>query len=164
MRVAKSCLQRKSKRNTAATSIQVIPGKRKLQAELMFAPGNEHLASRSAKGGKYPELAAAQLEASNATPLSEWVAGGTSPMSVLTCLQDLVPVPENGLNLAKERPDTWLVGIPGCGHNTVFERPEALTRLIIEFIKSVVGVAAASPTNHSRAVADAIYLDVLRKG
>ena len=109
----------------------------KLQAELMFAPGNEHLASRSAELGEYPELAAAQIKATNVTPKSEWTGAGTAPMLVLTCLQDLVAVPENGLNLAKDRQDTWLVGIPGCGHNMVFEQPEALRRLIIEFIKSV---------------------------
>lgn len=49
----------------------------------MFAPGNEHLASRSAEVGEYPELAAAQIEASNATPKSEWAAGGTSSMLIV---------------------------------------------------------------------------------
>jgi pimeloyl-ACP methyl ester carboxylesterase len=106
----------------------------KLQADLMFAPGNEHLARRSAESGAYPELAAAQVQASNATPQREWVAGGSAPMLVLTCLKDLVAVPENGLNLAKRRPDTWLVGIPGCGHNMVFEQPEILSMLITEYV------------------------------
>jgi pimeloyl-ACP methyl ester carboxylesterase len=110
----------------------------KLQAELMFAPGNEHLANRSAEHGKYPELAAAQVKASNATLKSEWISAGTAPMLILTCLQDLVAVPENGLNLAKDRPDTWLVGIPSCGHNMIFERPEALKRLIIEFVELAI--------------------------
>ena len=109
-----------------------------LQAKLMFAPGNEHLASRSAELGEYPELAAAQVKASNATPKSEWTGAGTAPMLVLTCLQDIVAVPENGLNLAKQRPNTWLVGIPSCGHNMVFEQPEALRQLIIEYIQSVI--------------------------
>jgi pimeloyl-ACP methyl ester carboxylesterase len=109
----------------------------KLQAELMFAPGNEHLAGRSAEHGKYPELAAAQVKASNATPKREWTGAGTAPMLVLTCLQDLVAVPENGLDLAKKRPNTWLAGIPSCGHNMVFEQPEALRRLIIEYIESI---------------------------
>jgi pimeloyl-ACP methyl ester carboxylesterase len=49
-----------------------------------------------------------------------------------------VAVPENALNLAKERPNTWLVGIPSCGHNMVFEQPEALGRLISEYIESVI--------------------------
>ncbi len=108
-----------------------------LQAELMFAPGNEHLVSRSAEVGKYPELAAEQMKSSNTTPKSDWTGAGTAPMLVLTGLQDLVAVPENGLNLAKERPNTWLVGIPGCGHNMVFEQPEALRRLITEFIELI---------------------------
>jgi len=55
----------------------------------------------------------------------------------MTCLQDLVAVPENGRSRAKGRTDTWMVGIPGCGHNMVFEQPEALKRLIIEYIESV---------------------------
>ena len=55
----------------------------KLHGELMFAPGNEHLASRSAAIGSYPELAAAQIKASNATPKSEWAGGGTATMLIL---------------------------------------------------------------------------------
>ncbi len=129
----------------------------KLQAELMFAPGNEHLASRSAEFGEYPELAAEQVKASNSTPRREWAEAGTSPMLVLTCLQDLVAVPENGLNLAKTRPDTWLVGIPGCGHNMVFEQTATLRRLIIEYIESVVGIASVSAKIRSQAIADTIY-------
>ncbi len=106
----------------------------RLQGELMFAPGNEHLAIRSATIGSYPELAAAQIKASNATRKSEWVAGWTAPMLILTCLQDILAVPENALNLAKSRPKSWMVGIPGCGHNMIYERPEDLTRLIVDFL------------------------------
>jgi pimeloyl-ACP methyl ester carboxylesterase len=105
-----------------------------LQAELMFAAGNEHLASRSNALGSYPELAAAQIKASNATPKGEWAHGGTAPMLVLTCLDDQIAVPENALSLAKSRPNTWMVGIPGCGHNMIYERPEALSRLIVDYI------------------------------
>jgi pimeloyl-ACP methyl ester carboxylesterase len=108
----------------------------KLQSELMFAPSNRHLASKSAEHGKYPKLAGAQVDASNATPENEWATGGTAPMLVLTCLQDLVAVPENGLSIAKRRPDTWLIGIPNCGHNMVFEKPEVLRKQIVEFIQS----------------------------
>ena len=107
-----------------------------LQAELNFAPGNRHLASRSAKHGTYPELAKAQVQASDMTPKGEWMGAGTAPMLVLTGLQDIVAVPENGLKIAMERPNTWLVGIPNCGHNMVFEQPEELKRLIQNFISS----------------------------
>jgi pimeloyl-ACP methyl ester carboxylesterase len=107
----------------------------KLQGELMFAPGNEHLASQSASLGSYPELAATQVNASDATLKSEWASGGTAPMLILTCLQDRVAVPENALNLAISRANTWVVGIPQCGHNMLYERPEDLRRLIVEYIK-----------------------------
>ena len=107
---------------------------RELQRKLMFASGNEFLASRSDAIGSYPELAAAQVKANNATPGNEWATGGTSPMLVLTCLQDRIAVPQNALNLAKSRPDTWIVGIPGCGHNMIYERPEQLTRMIVDYI------------------------------
>ena len=107
-----------------------------LQAELNFAPGNEHLASRSAEHGKHPELAKAQIQASDLTPKGEWTGAGTAPMLILTGLQDIVAVPENGLKIAKERPSTWLVGIPNCGHNMVFEQPEVIKQLIRAFIKS----------------------------
>ena len=108
----------------------------KLQGELNFAPGNEHLASRSAEHGEFPELANAQVAASDATPKNEWTEAGTAPMLVLTCLNDIVAVPENGLNIAKRRPDTWLVGIPNCGHNMVFEQPDVIKQLIITFMQS----------------------------
>jgi pimeloyl-ACP methyl ester carboxylesterase len=55
-------------------------------------------------------------------------------MLVLTCLEDLIAVPENALNLAKSRPDTWLVGIPDCGHNMIYERPEDIAQLIVNDI------------------------------
>ena len=108
----------------------------KLQAELNFAPGNEHLANRSAEHGSHPELAKAQVQASDVTPNGEWTGAGTAPMLVLTGLQDILAVPENGLKIAKERPNTWLVGIPNCGHNMVFEQPEEINQLIRAFIRS----------------------------
>ena len=106
----------------------------RLQGDLMFAPGNEYLAGRSAALGSYPELAAAQVKASNATPMADWANGGEAPMLVLTCLEDRIAVPENALNLAKSRPDTWLVGIPGCAHNMIYERPEDIAKLIADFV------------------------------
>lgn len=107
---------------------------RSLQGKLMFAPGNEHLADRSASLGTYPELAAAQGKASNNTAKSEWIGGGTAPMLILMCLQDRLAVPENGLNIAKSRANTWVVGMPQCGHNMLYERPEDLRRLIVDYI------------------------------
>ncbi len=98
----------------------------------------QSFASQSAEHGKYPKLAGAQVDASNATPGNEWTPGGAAPTLVLTCLQDIIAVPENGLNIAKRRPDTWLFGIPNCGHNMVFEKPEVLKKQIVKLIQSEV--------------------------
>ncbi|MFY9627403.1 MAG: alpha/beta hydrolase, partial [Methylocystis sp.] len=106
----------------------------KLQGQLMYAPGNEHLAALDAAQGEYPVLAAAQVKASDATPKAEWASGGTAPMLVMTCLLDLIAVPESALSVAKSRPNAWLVGLPGCGHNMLNERGEDLVRLMSEFI------------------------------
>ena len=106
----------------------------KLQSQLMYAPGNEHLAALDAEEGEYPILAAAQVKASEATPQEEWANGGAAPMLVLTCLLDVVAVPESALAVAKSRPNTWLVGLPGCGHNILNERGDDLVRLMSEFI------------------------------
>lgn len=106
----------------------------KLQGELMYAPGNEHLAAQDAAEGEYPVLAAAQVKASDATAKAEWASGGTAPMLVMTCLLDRVAVPESALSVAKSRPNAWLVGLPGCGHNMLNERGEDLVRLMSDFI------------------------------
>lgn len=65
--------------------------------------------------------------------------GGTAPMLAITCLLDRVAVPENAFNIAKTRPNTWLAGLPGCGHNMINEQPEELRRLIVGFIQTKSG-------------------------
>ena len=56
-------------------------------------------------------------------------------MLVIVGLQDPVAVPANGLELATQRPDTWLLGLPDCGHNMVDEQPETLSSAIAEFVQ-----------------------------
>jgi pimeloyl-ACP methyl ester carboxylesterase len=51
-----------------------------LQAELMYAPGNERLAEKDAGEGEFPAVAASQVKASEATPKEAWSMGGTAPM------------------------------------------------------------------------------------
>lgn len=108
----------------------------KLQGELDYAPGNEHLAKSDMNEGTYPELAKAQADASQRTPNSEWEMGGTAPMLIITCFYDLYAPPESGLILAKKRPKSWYVGLPNCGHNMVNERGDDIKKLIVEFIKN----------------------------
>ncbi|MBF4505279.1 alpha/beta hydrolase [Flavobacterium sp. JLP] len=106
----------------------------KLQGQLMYAPGNEHLALLDQAQGEFPTLAGQQAKSSDATPKEQWSTGGTAPMLVITCLLDRVAVPESALNIAKERPKTWLVGLPLCGHNMLNEKGNDIKRLMVEFI------------------------------
>lgn len=107
-----------------------------LQAELMYAPGHEYLAEKDSGEGQFPAIAAAEAKASEATPKAAWSAGGTAPMLAITCLMDRVAVPENAFRIAKSRPNTWLAGLPGCGHNMINEQPEEIRRLIVDFIRA----------------------------
>ena len=79
---------------------------------------------------------AAEAKASEATPKEAWSMGGTAPMLAITCLLDRVAVPENAYKIAETRPNTWLAGLPGCGHNMINEQPEELRRLIVGFIQA----------------------------
>jgi pimeloyl-ACP methyl ester carboxylesterase len=106
----------------------------KLQGQLMYAPGNEHLALLDQAQGEFPTLAGEQAKSSDATPKEQWSKGGTAPMLVITCLLDRVAVPESALNIAKDRPKTWLVGLPLCGHNMLNEKGNDIKRLMAEFI------------------------------
>ncbi|MGO9941168.1 MAG: alpha/beta fold hydrolase [Rhodoblastus sp.] len=110
-----------------------------LQAKLMYAPGNERLAEKDAGEGEFPAVAAAEAKASEATPKEAWSMGGTAPMLAITCLLDRVAVPENAFRIAETRPNTWLAGLPGCGHNMINEQPEELRRLIVGFIQARSG-------------------------
>lgn len=110
-----------------------------LQAKLMYAPGNEHLAEKDAGDGEFPAVAEAEAKASEATPKDAWTMGGTAPMLAITCLLDRVAVPENAYKIAEARPNTWLAGLPGCGHNMINERPEELRSLIVSFIQARSG-------------------------
>jgi pimeloyl-ACP methyl ester carboxylesterase len=101
-----------------------------------FAAANKDKAKLSLDGG-FPKVAGAQVLISNRTPLAEWGMGGTAPMLILQGLEDKVAVPQNGFNLATKRPNTWLVGIPNCGHNMVYEKPLEVAELITAFIKKI---------------------------
>ncbi len=106
-----------------------------LHAEINYAPANAHLASAAADLGTYPLVAGAQAQAVEATPLDEWLHGGTAPMLVMVGLDDVVAPPENGLRLAEARPDTTLIGLPNCGHSMLDEQPEAILRMLTRFLR-----------------------------
>lgn len=105
-----------------------------LHAQLNYAPANAHLAAKDADEGTYPAVARNQTSASERTPGALWLRGGDAPMLAIACLLDRIAVPENALNIGKSRPDTWVAGLPGCGHNMVNERPDEIRDLILDFI------------------------------
>lgn len=106
----------------------------RLSAFANFAPANADKA-RLGVGGSFAAVAAAQLSISDRTPMSEWALGGTAPMLILQGLEDKVAVPQNAINLATARPNAWLVGLPNCGHNMVFEQPEEVAEHIVTFVR-----------------------------
>ena len=105
-----------------------------LNTELNYAPVNAHCAASALDLGMYPEVSAAQIAASDATPPEEWMPGGRGPMLVIVGLDDRVAVPANGFEIATTRPHTTLIGLADCGHNMVDEQPERLRRAIAEFV------------------------------
>jgi pimeloyl-ACP methyl ester carboxylesterase len=104
-----------------------------------YAPGNERLAEKDAGEGEFPVVAAAEVKASDATPKGAWSMGGIARMLAITCLLDRVAVPENAYKIAETRPNTWLAGLPGCGHNMITEQPEEIRCLIVGFIQAPSG-------------------------
>ena len=108
----------------------------KLYALANFAKANAAKA-KLGLGGSYPEVANLQVGISNRTPLEEWWLGGTAPMLVVQGLEDKVAVPQNAFNVATKRANTWLIGIPNCGHNIVFEKPEEVAKHIVSFLKGL---------------------------
>jgi hypothetical protein len=69
-------------------------------------------------------------------------------MLVMTCLLDVVAVPESALSVAKSRPNAWFVGLPECGHNMLNERGDDLVRLMSDSfsanVQAIVPLSAGS--------------------
>jgi pimeloyl-ACP methyl ester carboxylesterase len=107
----------------------------RLNTIINYAPGNEHIAATASDLGIYTDVARSQMAAIKATPYSQWEVGGNAPMLVIVGLQDRMAVPENGLIIATERPNTSLIGLANCGHNMIDEQPEELRRVITDFVR-----------------------------
>lgn len=98
----------------------------------LYAPGNQPDPSvlRRMNG----ETSKKQSAASSRTSLKDWHLGETAPMLVVQCLADKIAVPENGWNLATQRPNTRLVALPGCGHAMLPEQSRAISDAVIGFL------------------------------
>lgn len=99
-----------------------------------FAPGNADKA-HLLLDGHFPELGTKQMEINNRTPDDVWPRGGTARMLIVQGLLDRVAVPQNAFNLATTRDDTTLIGLPGIGHNMIFEDPDLVADAVVLYLK-----------------------------
>lgn len=129
-------------RETQAAMSQLMSGdldraeRQRLTRISMFAPGSrvpdEHfdVPDRSVEFGRVFFAALA------ATPISEWWAGGSSPILVIQGLQDRVAPPANGHRLKTEFPDrVQVVDLDGAGHALCTEKPREIAELIADFAR-----------------------------
>lgn len=86
--------------------------------------------------GWFPEVAAFQGVATNATPTESWWLGGGKEMLVLQPACDAVAPPENARLLAEALgAQVRVVEIPDAGHAALPEQPEAITRAVLQFLR-----------------------------
>ncbi|HEY6068763.1 MAG TPA: alpha/beta hydrolase, partial [Gaiellaceae bacterium] len=62
------------------------------------------------------------------------VEGIDVPALVVHGVEDLIIPVENGRMLAARLPGAKLVELPGRGHNLMLENPDALNRLVLDFL------------------------------
>ena len=100
-----------------------------------FAPGND---ASVWLDGWYPEVKKAQRVATDATPQAEWWQAGDVPI--------LDVQPENDVMITSETQSRYrdelgervsIVRIPNAGHALLPEQPEAVARVLLDFIKRI---------------------------
>lgn len=88
------------------------------------------------RDGWYPEVAACQGVAANATPVESWWLGGGKEMLVLQPACDAVAPPENARLLAEALgSQVRVVEIAAAGHAALPEQPEAIARAVVAFLR-----------------------------
>ena len=106
-----------------------------------FAPGND--ASVWADGW-FAKLARAQEQATVATPVGDWWAGGTAPMLAVQPADDRLAVPANADALVDAVGDrAEVVVIPDAGHALLPEQPEAVAQTVIARLDRRFGRSSA---------------------
>jgi pimeloyl-ACP methyl ester carboxylesterase len=100
---------------------------------IFFAKGHD---PKVWQDGWYFDVAKAQQGASRATPVKEWSAGGTAPMLILQGTEDIIALPENSANLAKQYPDrVRVIQIARAGHAMLPEQPDDIASAILKGLK-----------------------------
>ena len=109
------------------------PGaRRQAVARAFFAPGND---PSPWDGGWHAETAAAQVRATNGTPVEEWWTAGAADVLVVQPAEDVVAVPENAMKIvemlgARAR----MVTIPDAGHALLPEQPAAVAEEVLAWL------------------------------
>ncbi|MCA3080314.1 MAG: alpha/beta hydrolase [Rhodocyclaceae bacterium] len=98
-----------------------------------FAPGNEPTAWRY---GWRRDVAEAQINATQRTPVDKWWNAGRASILVVQPLQDVLAPPENIDALRAAAPGRiQVIQIDRAGHALLPEQPDAVAQAVIEFAK-----------------------------
>ncbi len=112
-----------------------LPEKERLEhiRRAFFAPGHDPSVWRD---GWYPEVATAQGAATQAAKLQDWWTGGKAPILVVQPLKDMVATPVNAKMIKEDIGErAMIVEIPDAGHALLPEQPEAVAKVVINYIK-----------------------------
>jgi pimeloyl-ACP methyl ester carboxylesterase len=110
--------------------------RQRLARMAMFAPGSSipddyiDVPDRSVDFGQAFSAALAAI------PVSDWWAGGSSPILVVQGFQDRIALPANGHLLKAEFPDrVEVVDLDGAGHALCTEKPKEIAALVADFVR-----------------------------
>ncbi len=112
-----------------------LPDEERLQhlERVFFASGNE---ASVWLDGWWPEAAAAQWAAGDATPLHEWWLAGSAPLLVVEAAEDVVVARANTQAIKAEGGSRVTVTkIEGAGHALLPEQPEQVARIVIDYFR-----------------------------
>jgi len=98
-----------------------------------FAPGHDPSVWRH---GWHGEVAQAQAEATQRTPLDAWWKGGRAPILIVQPADDTVAPPINAKMLREDIGErVMVVEIAKAGHALLPEQPEAVAKAVIDYIR-----------------------------
>lgn len=102
-------------------------------ARAFFAPGNDPAVWRD---GWYATVAAAQIEATERTPVDDWWKASTVPVLVVQPQQDVLAPPENAERLKTDGGDrVTVVYVDRAGHALLPEQPELVGKHILDYLR-----------------------------
>src|SRR5213075_3377435 len=83
----------------------------------------------------WPAVHLAHLATSRGVALEDWWGAGTAPLLVIQGLDDEAAPPGNGHALREQHGDrVRVIDLPRAGHFMVLEQPEAIARVVAEFV------------------------------